>query len=37
VANPAIRPLAAAILGLSLGLAVTLVAYLRLTRKRAAD
>ena len=32
VANPAIRLLAAAMLGLSLGLVVTLVAYLRLTR-----
>ncbi len=32
VANPAIRELAASILVLSLGLAVALVAYLRLTR-----
>lgn len=32
VANPAIRLLAAAMLGLGLGLVVTLVAYLRLTR-----
>jgi uncharacterized membrane protein len=32
VANPAIRELAASILTLSLGLAVALVAYLRLTR-----
>ena len=32
VANPAIRELAASILALSLGLAVALVAYLRLTR-----
>jgi uncharacterized membrane protein len=32
VANPAIRDLAASILVLSLGLAVALVAYLRLTR-----
>ena len=37
VANPAIRALAAAMLGLSLGLVVALVAYLRLTRQRAAD
>ena len=37
VANPAIRPLAAAMLGLSLGLVVALIAYLRLTRQRAAD
>jgi uncharacterized membrane protein len=32
VANPAIRELAASMLALSLGLAVALVAYLRLTR-----
>jgi uncharacterized membrane protein len=32
VANPTIRSLAATMLGLSLGLVVTLVAYLRLTR-----
>ena len=32
VANPAIRPLAATMFGLSLGLVVTLIAYLRLTR-----
>ena len=37
VANPAIRALAAAMLGLSLGLVVALIAYLRLTRQRAAD
>jgi uncharacterized membrane protein len=35
VANPAIRELAASILALSLGLAVALVAYLRLTRASA--
>jgi len=34
VANPAIRPLAAMMFGLSLGLVVTLIAYLRLTRPR---
>ena len=34
VANPAIRPLAAVMFGLSLGLVVTLIAYLRLTRPR---
>ena len=32
VANPAVRPLAATMFGLSLGLVVTLIAYLRLTR-----
>jgi uncharacterized membrane protein len=34
VANPTIRPLAAMMFGLSLGLVVTLIAYLRLTRPR---
>lgn len=34
VANPAIRSLAAAMLVLSLGLVVALIAYLRLTRAR---
>ena len=33
VANPAIRPLAAAIFVIGLGLAIALVAYLRLTRE----